>query len=369
MYQAELFSVMDALAATSDSRSGKMKFVTVFLCTRLCRWINAAHCGVARVKRSWKSSRILCSCLFRLKMISDVFYVSWRCHRRFTRLEKSRKVNKHRGSRRGQKNDLCLCDFICSMTLSGYFSDVWNISRMRCGTFQLIDTQRTGSEWMFELGTDSKKASSIFVLLSVIKPPHIGAESWHFLVLVVGKSIERFSLIAEKKGPGTESEHERKRNTTQYFAFISHICLLSCSRHRRANIKQLPWTIASKAPVLRLSAVFVDKSEPRMSPLVWRAHTDSASDRGFEPILCSHKSLFSIVVLPYSSIKRISNKSKGRCLHLETQFYPTLGKERTRTKERPQLFTSNRLLFSVNWQLKGDWCLHNLTNSCRLIPF
>lgn len=98
-------------------------------------WANKCNSLSAVKKRSWKLLltrwHLILDLLF-IHVYSDWkwFLIFFMCHgnvtSRFTGLKKSRKINKQQKSMCA-RIVVCLCDFICSMTLSGYSIDMWNI--------------------------------------------------------------------------------------------------------------------------------------------------------------------------------------------------------------------------------------------------
>lgn len=137
------------------------------------------------------------------------------------------------------------------------------------------------------------------------------------------------------------------RNKTKYFAFISHICLPLCLELPPKNIKQTINNCIKKHRVYAYLSFVGDLSDLQLDSTVGRCTMTSPQ---------SLNVYISKLILWSSSFQTSSNvfRIKENCLYLEeTQFYLRLRSLQRRRKPR-----------SI-----GNWRLHNLTNSCRLILF
>lgn len=116
----------DGCCCVTTNFDCKTEFVTVFLWSNLRdKQMQLIGNSSWRAKRSWKLSilsEIFYSCLFRLKMIFDIFFM---CHENVTSASREKK-NQLKKSRENEKQInkvsmvrctmrwFCLCDFICS---------------------------------------------------------------------------------------------------------------------------------------------------------------------------------------------------------------------------------------------------------------
>lgn len=198
--------------------------------------------------------------------------------------------------------------------------------------------------------------------------------------IIVGNQLKKFSSLQKrlwKKSSWMSAistrvgEIEWRWRKTKYFAFISHICLLSFSKHRqRTSNSRMNNCIKKHRVYAYLSFAWNnhDWTEPRLMiiDLLKKQIINDHERSRFSVFFTQQNSLY-IFILPLVPLNEVSIKYKDVFIS-KTQFYLTFKRTRQEREENHARLFSEK--FPVNWQLKSNcWCLHNLTNSCRLILF